>query len=197
MFQILNFMRGKKIAILVILLFFIVIYFFRNLFEPYPSPSGNSGFVSLNEKGFSLNGAPFYPIVLNYMVNIYTDGKSMWPVPNRDYGNGSKFRFEKPYELRKEFMAEMQMIRDMGFNTVRIVGIGEMRISDEPEGRKFVKAFLSSDRDTVFNMKDPVNYENYMKAIGEVFSVCDSIGLKVIFLTRMFKDVPETKEHLV
>jgi len=153
-------------------------------------------FVSINERGFQLDGKDFYPVVMNYMVSMQTDGKLLWPASYKGYGQNSYFNHASHDSSMAEFQAEMEMIREMGFNAVRIVGIGEKRIDDKQTGLMSVMAHFGNEKDTLFSLADSNNYNNYIGAIEKVFEACKKADLKVIFLSRMFDEIPATSEYL-
>lgn len=155
-----------------------------------------SGFVSIKDGGFTVNNKPFYPIVLNYIVNIQSDGKSFWVAPTADYEKNKKFRFINKDSTLMQFKAEMNLIKNLGFNTVRIVGIGEVRVNEKENGSLSFRANINNTRDTLVKLQSNQDYEPYLSSIQEMLSIIDRAGLKVIFLTKMSIDYKSTENHL-
>src|ERR1700749_4143748 len=81
------------------------------------SDKATSGFVYLDGKDFKLNGQDFYPVVLNYSSDLKADSNALWASPNIGYEDKDAYN-KKAGNLR--FKADMQMIKDLGFNTVRL-----------------------------------------------------------------------------
>ena len=92
-------------------------------------------FVSIEGKNFKLKNSSFYPITLNYSTTLNFNGSEFWVSPSKGYGDkdiGTKDRGTK------KFRADMQLIKDMGFNTVRIIGGNEYGVDEN-------KVFVSVD----------------------------------------------------
>src|SRR5438552_4141125 len=82
-------------------------------------------FVTISNNKFQLNNKDFFPLVLNYTAQLKSDGSEIWPSPSIDYYTDStKESMTRDSSLR-DLRADMQLIKQMGFNAVRIVGIGE------------------------------------------------------------------------
>ena len=98
---------------------------------PVNSPKG---FVSIEDKKFKLNGKDFYPVAVNYIAGLYmNDAGKMWPGPGTSYNADSLRPIFTEDSCIKILRADMELIKQMGFNTVRIVGIGEEVLDDEGE----------------------------------------------------------------
>ena len=83
------------------------------------------GFVSIKDQKFYLNGKPFFPLAVNYRVALQTDGKQLWPSAYKGYDEGNRYRFTNKDSSLEELKNDFQLIADMGFNSIRIVGVGE------------------------------------------------------------------------
>jgi len=140
-----------------------------------------SGFVYIEGKDFKLNGKDFYPIILNYNAILKADSTDLWISPNLAYEDKDPYT-KKAGNLR--FKADMQMIKDLGFNTIRLVGVGEYKIENNI-AEKWANTSDSSTKFVQFNGK---SYEKYFDALSDMFKTLDEVGLKVILLVNSFPD---------
>jgi hypothetical protein len=186
----------KKIILVVIAAIVAAVYFFSRDTHPEKLEHGNPHFVTIKDGKFFLENKPFYPVAVNYMVSLQADSVQMWPSSFRGYGDHSYFNHTNRDSCLNELRAEMQMIRDMGFNSVRLVGIGEQKIENKQNGLLSLRAHLGNDRDTTFYLTGDKNYTKYFNALEDLFDAAGDAGLKVIFLARVFNEVPSTEEHL-
>ncbi len=155
-----------------------------------------SKFVSIQNEKFSLNGKLFYPITINYIVGMQADKDSLWPSSFIAYNQDAKFQFITKDSCLMQLKAEMDLIKEMGFNSVRLVGIGEESMADEFIGRLSVGAKIGNLKDTTIELWSEENYKKYFGAIAQVLDIANASGLKVILLVRMSADVKGTEIHL-
>lgn len=81
-------------------------------------------FVHLENSGFKLNGQNYYPMVLNYGVLIRKNSQNeYWVTPSHCYGNTNEFECHNKADCLDELKAHFQMVKDMGFNAIRLCGI--------------------------------------------------------------------------
>lgn len=153
-------------------------------------------FVSIKGNQFYLNGNEFYPLALNYMVSMQTDCLSIWPSPHVGYHLDLKFHETDKDSTLTALMADFQLIKKMGFNTIRVVGIGEQSIDNKETGEMSINARYFNQNDVCYHFADKKSYDMYFDAIDQLVNVADSAGLKVILLLRTFSEVPATEKHL-
>ncbi len=150
-------------------------------------------FVSIENNKFVLDNKPFFPIVLNYIVSLQRDQHKVWPSPYNGYYNNGFKHFNRDSALA-ELTADMELIKKMGFNTVRITGVGENAVADRYSGVLFVPTYHESFADSLrFNKRS--NYELYFNAIDDLLKVIDKAGLKAILLTKYFIALPNVVNH--
>ncbi len=155
-------------------------------------------FVSIRDKKFFLDDKEFYPVTLNYMVSVQTDEQEseLWPCAYTGYNKGFKNLYTTKDSCLMQLKADMELIKEMGFNTVRLVSIGE-EIVNKKTGELSVGAAVGNGRKTALPLSNNKNYDNYFNALDELFTIANNAGLKVIFLTRMSADVRSTEYHLM
>jgi len=186
----------KRILLIVVLfgiLVSIILYFTK---EPLLISTPDDQFVSLNESGFAIGNEEFIPIVLNYKVSLQTDSSSVWPCPYLGYNPERKFRFITRDSSLLELKADLELIRTLGFNSVRIVGIGEHSVDDKESGDLSVNARYKNRHDVLLDFNNEEQYSQYLKSIEDLLRIAEDCDLKVIFLTRLFHEVESTEENL-
>lgn len=178
----------KYLAIFLIFCLAAFIY----LLYPFKAP-GN--FVLLEDGKFKLNGKDFYPVVVNYKVSMRADEKNFWPCPYLGYTPDSlKAPWAKDSCLM-QLKADLELIREMGFNAIRVVGIGEETIGYKT-GELTISARKKDDSDTTLVLASDSSYKTYLNAVGQLFELVNEAGLKTIFLVRLRFDSTFTDHHL-
>jgi hypothetical protein len=95
-----------------------------------------------------------------------------------------------------QLKAEMDLIKEMGFNSVRLTGIGEESIEDSLIGKLSVNAKVDNFRDSTITLSNDANYRKYFGAISQLLDIINKAGLKAVLLTRMSADVKSTEFNL-
>ncbi len=159
------------------LLFCLIIVFF-SCEEDQKIQRNNDGFInyiSLNEKTFKDGEFDFYPMVMNYSMDIHNaKNNQFFATPRAGYhpkydeenilpwGNNS-------LETHKIIQAHFYSISDMGFNSVRLTGFtatdfykgfhtwGNVDISNSDEGNKNIKEGLVPLMKDVIKMAEKAN----------------------------------------
>lgn len=184
----------KKYFLLFLIFCFLAILFLFSKKENSPFFSSKNNFVKIDQQKFVLNENPFYPITLNYVAGIQTNGKEVWACPSKAYCQSKEeFHFSKDSVLTK-LKGDMELIKEMGFNSIRIVGIGEEGVNLE-SGELSFGAALNLDRDTVFDLKSEDDYNKYFSVLEEFFTIINDAGLKIIFLVRLKPEIKSTENH--
>lgn len=153
-------------------------------------------FVSLENDVFKQNGKPFFPLAINFMVNLQTNGTDLWPASCRSYNNSSQFLHTEKSANYEQLRNEFRLMKDIGFNTVRIVSIGELDVHSSINGDVSIKAYIGNLKDTLIPLDKGLNRQKYYDALQNLFDLADECGLKVIFLTRIYNEYPSTTQEL-
>jgi len=177
--------------------YFLVFLFFSAaaiLYLSFPLNSAK-GFVSIEDKKFKLNGKDFYPVAVNYIISTRADKNGMWACPYFGYSPDSVLPPDTKEACILQLKADMELIKEIGFNAVRFVGIGEESVNKKTG---FLSVYTRNGErgDTIIPLTSEANYEKYFNALEELFNAASSAGLKIIFLIRVFPEVESTEEHL-
>jgi len=152
--------------------------------------SDKNKFVSISGKAFIKDGKPFYPVTINYIVAMQTDRKNLWPCPAKSYNTiFEKFSAPTKDACKTELLADMQLIKEMGFNSVRIIGIGDAGVDDDQTGELYIRASIGNEKDTTIMLSNNEIYAQYFNAVEELLQIMDSVDLKGILLSRVMIDV--------
>jgi len=189
--------RHLIIFLLLNLIGFGYIYFqyHKNNSVPSEIKGDPKNFVSLKNQQFYLKGERFFPIALNFVVSLCTNDTAMWPAVYVSYLPQEKWETDRISSL-EELKATMQLIKDMGFNTVRLTHIGEPEVSNVGGGRISFKASKGNNHNYQVYLENEENYERYLKAIDDLMEAVGDAELKAIFTVRMVHELPRTEDHL-
>jgi hypothetical protein len=176
------------------LLIFVALTLLGTIYLSFPLSTAEH-FVTLKNKKFQLDGKEFYPVTLNYMVSIQTDEKELWPCSFISYNDEKKYRFTTKDSNLLQLKAEMDLIKEMGFNSIRIAGIGEVW-ADEKTGELSIGASIGNQSKATIKLSNEENYNKYFNALNELFDIADKAGLKVVFLNKVYPGVNSSVYHL-
>ncbi len=158
--------------------------------------NSRAGFVSLQGDSFMLDNNYFYPITVNYLVSLLANEHEVWTVSSVSYYQDNKPRHAEKDSGLAQLAYEMELIKDMGFNSVRFVGVGEVKPHNGSADLLSIHAFDGNDRDTTLVLSDSIAYARYMHALNELVKIAGDAGLKVVLLTRVNPDTLSTERHL-
>lgn len=144
----------------------------------------NSDFVTLKGKQFKLNDQNFYPLTMNYYVDIVHDIQGNYFVaPHHSYYESNHFECENKEECFNDLINDFITIKNIGFNSIRIVGLSFGLIKDQNDIYTSFPAFISKDLDNniLINQVDS-SYSNMFDFIEQTLIAADSADLKVQLL---------------
>lgn len=91
----------------------------------------SSHYVTLHGRQFKLEGQDFYPVSMNYIVDIVEDGQgNRYPAPHRSYFASNQYECYNEQECYDEIVEDMATLKNLGFNSVRVVGLGFGAVKD-------------------------------------------------------------------
>lgn len=192
-------MKQIAVAFLLLCTFGVAYYYIeyrKNQISIAPPESANPHFVSISNGRFQLEGKPFYPKIINFVVSLRVNENEMWPAIYFGYAPNAVYRYDGRDSSLKDLKAHLDLIRDMGFNAVRVAGIGEAEVRDQRTGRMNFKASYGTDHNYCVYLEKEEDYTRYFKAIDDLLRLINEAGLKVIFTVKLFHEAPETEKHL-
>jgi len=78
------------------------------------------GFVYIEDGVFKVDGATFFPLMINYKVELRRIGDEVLVSPAIYYEYGDMYESNSKDEILQQFSNHIELIKEMGFNTVRI-----------------------------------------------------------------------------
>lgn len=155
--------------------------------------AGNAqqGFVTLEHGAFTEDGRPFFPLAINYIAHLEFDDTSCWAAPMLDPHRTEPLRSDARGPSLQMIKAEFELIRKLGFNTVRIVGIASDLVLSEGDDTLHLQASYDNGKDSIYVLAGDQGLR-YLQAIDELIQVAALADLKVILLVRM---VPGRREY--
>jgi hypothetical protein len=153
-------------------------------------------FVTLQNKTFHLNGKPFYPLALNYIVGFQANENELWCSNSVAYNKGENHTYTNKDSSLMLLQAEFDLIKECGFNTIRIVGAGEPFIDSTKNCEISFYAKINNSRDTSIVLNSDESYQFYFNALSELFAIAGKAGLKVIFLDKVWAETPLADDYL-
>ena len=149
-------------------------------------------FVQMDQDGFVLNEEPFFPLVINYLVDLQWIGDSCWAAPGMDY-RGYVITSRK--DARRQLAADLREMRSAGFNAVRFGLAPDLQISPDHNGVS-LKSRNEAGEDTWLPFEGRWK-DRYFDALEDVINVAQEEGLRVILLVRMRPDERIYEDHAV
>jgi len=132
----------------------------------------NKNFVSIKDNKFFVNDSLYFPIMLNYVICIREIDKTPVVSSLKQYENPDIYEANNLIENETQLRGHLQLIKDMGFNSIRLVfdrmgtdSIGFYYGEDK-------RYYINNDYESILNAM-----ENYLKIVSEY-------DLKVMFLIR-------------
>jgi len=147
-----------------------------------------AGFVYMDDKTFKLDDKGFYPMILNYGTELMMDNNTLWVRPANTGFDDKNVKHTKESAGLK-LRADLQMIKDLGFNTIRLFGIAEYKVKDNA-----ITKFADIGKDTTIVLVEEV-LKKYYLALADLFKALDEVGLKAIVLTKKEPDVNELTDN--
>lgn len=139
---------------------------------------------------FVLNEEPFFPMALNYILAVYVSGDSLYAGPSKDYARIDPNQLPTKANMLKALRADMEYIHEAGFNTVRLVGIGELVRN---KNGAWISAHTMHGVDSILELSP--GDTRFLDALEEALKIVREAGSRTILLTTVHADVPETEEH--
>mgnify|MGYP001171436317 CR=1 FL=1 len=149
-------------------------------------------FITIGRHGFRVHGEPFFPMAVNYILSKRLVGDSLWLGPSIDYSDSLMAPRTRTADLAA-LRAQMELVREIGFNTVRLVGCSDLDVRDGHPGIP-VRDTVNIDR---WLSLDPPNRARYLLAMEDVVRIVGEAGLKAILLIGIRPNEPLSEEHFI
>lgn len=155
------------------------------------------GFVSLKGKQFRLNNEDFYPVTMNYKVDICRTSDAIpdfFIAPHHAYSDNWGFShldntgISDATKSMDDIKLDFEVIKELGFNSVRIVGLGFNYFEENgimsnlpqfttlPSGGWGPQDYNNSNPVTNLNVQiNEINYANMKAFIDTILSVAGEI----------------------
>jgi hypothetical protein len=153
-------------------------------------------FISIKDNKFRLNGKGFYPVAINYIVSARADKNEIWTCPYFGYTPDLKNPSAAKDSCLLQLKADMELIKEMGFNSIRLIGAAFEPDINKQTNELSIIARLPNTQDTAMALSNEESYKKYLNSLHELFDIVNKSGLKIILLTRVFPEVPSTEIHL-
>lgn len=151
--------------------------------------------VQLENRQFYLDGKPFFPLAVNYMASTQFDGQTMWPLSAFDY-HENQHETRNRNDAHRQLLAEFTLIRDLGFNAIRFVGIGEPSIDEKGDGHLEVFTRSLDGEGISFDLRSDSALNIYFNALDDLFNTASEAGLQVVYLIRLRPQFTSTSNLL-
>ena len=97
-----------------------IMVFHRDV-PPKQEHSDKDNFVYVEDYKFKQNGKDFFPIMLNYVVDLRNINDEAVISPTYYYENPNEYECQTKEETYRQFSKHFKLIRSMGFNSIRLV----------------------------------------------------------------------------
>ena len=163
-----------------ICLFVLSVFYIQSAFSQRSSEQQ----VKLIEGKFSLNNDVFFPMVLNYQIDLYSiDGKTLFAGPHHGYSKDNNRCCSNETDALMALFSDFARIKEMGFNCIRICGL-EMEALKQTANKNLY--YLVKKGDNIENAKwnyTKTSGKNLASILNKVINEAHEAGLKVILLT--------------
>ncbi|HMU13490.1 MAG: hypothetical protein JST41_06690 [Bacteroidetes bacterium] len=148
-----------------------------------------SGFVRLENGRFHVDGKPFFPIAVNYVMHLQFNDSACWAAPFRNYEREDRFRYQTKDSTHRLIKAEFELIRKLGFNTVRITSLAsDMKLQGDSL-YPWLPAQYGWGKDSLYPLNGD-RVEHYFDAVDDMVLLAEETGLKLIILVKLFPGEP-------
>jgi len=153
----------------------------------------SQSFVSLKNGAFTLDGQPFFPLGVNYVMQLQCIDSACWAAPCRNYERGDTFRYKTRDSTLMQIKAEFRLMRSTGFNSVRLAGLASDLKAKEGSNGIFMNSQYGRGGDSLYALSG-VRLTRYLDAVAAVVGLAKEEGLKLVILVRLRPEHPEWEE---
>ncbi len=146
-------------------------------------------FIYIEGKYFKYKNDKFFPLMLNYSVCLRQENDEYVMSPIKDYEDKNVYEGNSKDSIQNVLRGHFQLLKELGFNSIRFHGISNVSTNDSI-GDYFVRV-IKKGGNTRLNITE--NPDIYLNAIGELVSIAEEKGLKVMILFKA--DIDDPKRH--
>ena len=158
------------------------------------NPAPRPGFVHMENGRFVLDGEPYFPVVMNYITHLQFNDTMCWAAPFRNYAHNDRFRYTTKDSSRLLLKAEFELIRQLGFNTMRITNLAsDMSLTGDP-AVPHLPAQYGRGMDSLYALTGD-DQEKYLSAVEDLVMLAEETDLKLIILVKLFPGAPAFEEQ--
>lgn len=145
------------------------------------TPIEATDFIYLEGKQFKHKEENYFPLMLNYSVNIFENRGEFMITPMRPYENPSIFEHHTKDENNNQVLGHLKLIKEMGFNTVRLCTDSNFGIDWDTE--EFRMKYYTSDNDSKW-VDALSNSDEYFRSLQYFFELAESQNIRIMLLIR-------------
>lgn len=134
-------------------------------------------FVQLSENQFEYRGEPYFPLIVNYVLELRKIEGEYRVVPFRAYENPETYGSETLADLEIECRGHLQIMKDMGFNGMRLC----MNRMDVDEKGFF---YPTDSAYTETRMYIDESYDEILNAYDHYVRIAAEMDMKIMWLLR-------------
>lgn len=136
-----------------------------------------NNFVYIKDKSFQLNDSTFFPILINYSTCLRILDEEIVVSPIKGYGLPRQFSGNSKDSIVETVEGHLQLIKEMGFNTIRLVGPAHVKY--DKNGALQYTLHKNSGITKVFVEE---YYSKVTQSIEDFISIAQSKNLRVMML---------------
>ncbi len=168
--------RAKTMRRLVFIL--LSIYIFTSCTQKKKSDI-RQDFIYIEQNKFKLNKADYFPLMLNYSVDLFYTESTLSVGPNRDYEIPKVFENHTTNAINEQIRGHFKLIKELGFNTIRLCTGRTLYYDKEQDSLKVITYINDHKRKA---LDSDLFREQYFAAFDSIFAIAASYNLKVMWL---------------
>ena len=166
-------MKNKNSFLLV---FFVFLFLFScdNNKQSEKKDMSDTDFIYLESKKFRYKGEDFFPIMLNYSVNIRKIDNEYVIASLKDYEDPKIFEGSTSDSALIVLRGHLQLIKELGFNTIRLIGFDRIN----SQGELHIRVHTPKHQ----QLKTANNYQILFNCLNQFLTIAEEMDLKVMLL---------------
>ncbi|PKP03220.1 MAG: hypothetical protein CVU11_09225 [Bacteroidetes bacterium HGW-Bacteroidetes-6] len=134
-------------------------------------------FVTIENNQFVDNGVPFFPIVVNYGVDVVKSGSNYWLSPDHRYGNTNGFECNDASGCADAIRNDLTLLFNLGVRAVRLVGLGV----DEHNSNGILLRCVQDLQQNIYYESISSPFTNQFTLVNSFLDIAEDVGVKVIW----------------